>query len=57
MLFDPDNLEQLFNSMEYLYFNLERALLIGENGKKKAKKYFDYYINGKMFINFISNEN
>jgi len=40
--------------MEFLYLNKERAYNIGNNGKSKARTFFNSKRNGKLFLDFIS---
>lgn len=53
MIIVPDNFNELFEAMEFLYLNKERAYNIGNNGKSKARTFFNSKRNGKLFLDFI----
>ena len=53
MIISPENVNKLFEAMEFLYLNKEQAHEIGNNGKSKARTFFNSNTNGKLFLDFI----
>ncbi len=50
---EPDRLNDLVNSMEYIINNPDKAFFIGKKGFEKAQKYFNNQINGKSLESFL----
>lgn len=54
VIIEPDNVNALYEAMQFLYLDTERRNDIGNNGKIKAETFFNSKINGKLFLGFIS---
>ena len=53
---EPDNNEAFANALIYVLSNNEKALLVGEEGKKVAEKVFNYKVQSRRLHEFINNE-
>jgi len=49
----PSDTKSLINSLKYLIDNVEQRNIIGANGYKKCKKYFNPEINSKALFDFL----
>lgn len=54
MLVEPCNVVQIADAVEYLIENPEKAAAIGIKGREKAKRFFDFRIQGQVLSNFFS---
>lgn len=53
IIVEPSNVSSLVNGVEYFIANREKCKQVGENGRKKAEKYFNPSLNGKTLESFL----
>lgn len=49
----PEKINEVAQALEFYVTNPEKAFSIGQNGREKAKKYFNYESNGKKLLNLM----
>ena len=53
ILVRPDNISDIISAVEFILAHPEKAVSIGENGRKTAKKNFDHKPQGIKLISFM----
>lgn len=49
----PENINEVAQALEFYVDNPEKAITMGQNGREKAKKYFNYEKNGEKLLNLM----